>query len=124
MGTILVDPRDSGTLYIAGEDGLLRSTDGGETWERIGEIPGGMMMSISQDRQNLSTFYAAADGRVFKSPDGGQSWQPAGEGLPEGISVVSVAQGDPSIVYAGGLSDSGVLLFRSEDAGESWEVQN
>ena len=124
MGPILVDPRDSETLYFAGEDTLLRSTDGGENWERLGEIPGGMAMSISQDPQIPITFYAAAGGRVLKSTDSGEGWQIVGEGLPEGVSVVSVSQSDPRIVYAGALTDSGVLLFRSEDAGESWEVQN
>ena len=124
MGTILVDPRDSETLYAVGEGGLQRSDDGGETWQTVGDIPGGRAMSISQDRQNLDTFYAAAGGRVFKSTNGGESWQSVGNGLSEGISVVSVAQSDPRIVYAGALSEDGVVLFRSEDAGESWEVQN
>ena len=124
MGSILVDPRDPGTLYLAGEGVFLRSTDGGESWEEVGEIPGGMAMSISQDRRNPDTFYAAAGGRVLKSTDGGKSWRPVGEGLPEGVSVVAVAQGDPRIVYAGALAEDGVVLFRSEDGGESWEARN
>jgi photosystem II stability/assembly factor-like uncharacterized protein len=124
MGSILVDPRDSDTLYLAGEDALLRSTNGGENWERLGEIPDGMAMATSQDRQNPDTFYAAAGGRVFKSTDGGEGWQIVGEGLPEGVSVVQVAQGDPWIVYAGVLSETGVVLFRSEDGGESWKARN
>jgi photosystem II stability/assembly factor-like uncharacterized protein len=124
MGPILVDPRDSDTLYLAEEDGLLRSTDGGENWERIGEIPGGMALSTSQDRQNPDTFYAAAGGRVLKSTDGSENWQTAGAGLPEGVTVVAVAQSDPRIVYAGILNESGVVLFRSEDGGENWEARN
>lgn len=124
MGLILVDPRDSNALYLIGEDGFLRSTDGGESFERLGTIPGGMAMSISQEWQKPDTFYAASGGQVFKSTDGGESWRPVGDGLPEGISLVTVAQSDPQIVYAGALSESGVILFRSEDGGESWEVQN
>jgi photosystem II stability/assembly factor-like uncharacterized protein len=123
MGSILVDPRSPDTLYMVGEGGFLRSTDGGESFERLGSIPGGMAMSISQDRQNPNTFYAAA-GQVFKSTDGGESWRAIGEGLPRGVPVVAVAQSDPRVVYAGLLSESGVILFRSEDAGESWEARN
>jgi photosystem II stability/assembly factor-like uncharacterized protein len=123
MGSILVDPRNSDTLYMVGEGGFLRSIDGGESFERLGSIPGGMAMSVSQDRQNPNTFYAAA-GQLFKSTDGGENWRPISEGLPNGISVVAVAQSDPWIVYAGLLSESGVILVRSEDAGESWEAQN
>ena len=123
-GPILVDPREPDTLYMVGEDGFMRSADGGKTFEQAGAIPGGMAMWISQDHQNPNIFYAAAGGRVVKSIDGGESWRTVGDDLPEGVSVVQVAQGDPRVVYAGALSNSGVLLFRSEDAGESWEVQN
>lgn len=62
--------------------------------------------------------------RVLKSTDSGESWQPIGRGLPEGVSVVAVAQSDPQIVYAGALSESGVVLFSSADGGESWEARN
>ncbi len=125
MGPILVDPRQEDILYMVGEGGLLHSTNGGESWRELGDVPGGMAMSISQDRQDPDTFYAAAAGRVLKSTDGGKTWQPVGgEGLPEGISVVAVAQSDPWVVYVGALSESGVILFRSDDGGESWEARN
>jgi photosystem II stability/assembly factor-like uncharacterized protein len=123
MGPILVDPREPNVLYLAGKDGLQSSDDGGKTWRQLGVIPGGMAVSISQDRQAPGTFYAA-NGRVLKSTDGGKSWQPVGKGLPEGVSVVAVAQSDPRIVYAGALSELSVVLFRSADSGESWEVWN
>jgi photosystem II stability/assembly factor-like uncharacterized protein len=80
--------------------------------------------SISQDRENPDTFYAATGGRVLKSTDSSESWQTAGAGLPDGVTVVAVAQSDPRIVYAGILSESGVVLFRSEDGGENWEARN
>jgi hypothetical protein len=38
--------------------------------------------------------------------------------------VVAVAQSDPNVVYAGALGQDGVLLFRSEDAGENWKAVN
>jgi photosystem II stability/assembly factor-like uncharacterized protein len=124
MGPILVDPRQSETLYLAGMDGgFRRSDDGGESWSKVGTIPGEMVMSSSQDRQNPDTFYAAGGG-VFKSADGGESWKPSGDGLPENVSVVAVAPGDPRVVYAGALESDGVRLFRSDDGGESWEAQN
>jgi photosystem II stability/assembly factor-like uncharacterized protein len=125
MGPILVDPRQSDTLYLVGQDGLESSDDGGESWRRLGAIPGGMTMSISQDQQEPDTFYAAAGGRVLKSTDGGESWQPTGnEGLPEGVSVVAVSPSDPQVLYAGVLDGESARVFRSEDGGESWQAQN
>ena len=124
MGPILVDPRDPKSLYLAGMDGGFRkSEDGGENWQKIGPIPGEMVMSSAQVRKKPDTFYAAGGG-VFKSADGGKIWEPVGEGLPQGVSVVAVAQGDPQVVYAGALGADGVMLFRSEDGGKSWQARN
>ncbi len=125
MGPVLVDPRQSDTLYLAGQEGFETSEDGGESWRRLGAIPGGMTMSISQDQQEPDTFYAAAGGRVLKSTDGGESWQPTGnEGLPEGVSVVAVSPSSPQVLYAGILDGESARVFRSEDGGETWQAQN
>ncbi len=123
MGPILVDPRESNTLYMVGKDGFQSSDDGGKTWRRLGAIPGGMAMSISQDRQEPNTLYAAG-GQVSKSTDGGESWRTVGEGLPEGVSVVAVSPSDSEIVYAGVLEGVSARVFRSEDGGESWQAQS
>ena len=124
MGPILVDPRQTGTFYLAVMDGSFRrSNDGGKTWEVVGTIPGRMVMSSDQVRRAPDTFYAAGGG-AFKSEDGGKSWRRLGEELPPSVSVVAVAQSDPNVVYAGALGQDGVLLFRSEDAGENWEAVN
>jgi photosystem II stability/assembly factor-like uncharacterized protein len=124
MGPILVDPRASNTLYVAAmEGGFLKSTDGGESWELLGTIPGGMVTWVSQDDQNPDTFYAAGGGEVYKSTDGGESWQPSGEGLPGGVSVVAASPEDSRVVYAGVLEGEEAQLFRSDDGGESWRAQ-
>lgn len=125
MGPILVDPRQPDTLYLAGQDGFESSEDGGESWRRLGAIPGGMTMTISQDQQESDTFYAAAGGRVLKSTDGGENWQPtANKGLPEGVSVVAVSPSGPQVLYAGMLDGESARVFRSEDGGENWQAQN
>ncbi len=124
MGPILVHPRDPSTLYVAGMDGdFLGSEDGGKSWRRLGVIPGGMTMSVSQSIANPDTLYAAGGG-VFRSTDGGKSWRQVGEGLPDDVSTVAAAPNDPRIVYAGVLAGEEALVYRSEDGGESWEATN
>lgn len=106
------------------EGDFLGSEDGGESWRRIGSIPGGMATWVSQSVADPNVLYAAAGGGVYKSTDGGKSWQQAGEGLPGGVSTVVVAPEDPQVVYAGVLEGEEALVYRSEDGGESWEARN
>jgi hypothetical protein len=74
MGPILLDPWRQNTLYLAAmNSSFQRSTDGGETWQRPGTIPGEMVMSSSLDKENPDTFYAAG-GAVFKSTNGDRNW--------------------------------------------------
>lgn len=125
MGPILVDPRDSDTLYVSSmQGGFRKSTDGGESWETVSPFPGGgMVMSISRSWEDPDTFYAANGRQILKSTDSGESWRPVGGELP-GVSAVAVAPNDPLIVYAGVLEGDTATVYRSEDGGESWEVQN
>jgi photosystem II stability/assembly factor-like uncharacterized protein len=123
MGPILVDPRDPHTLYLAPKDMFLKSGDAGKSWEQVGTIPGDVATWVAQDRKDADTFYAASDG-VYKSADGGESWQQVGDGLPERVSVVEVAQGNPRVVYAGALEGDTATVYRSDDGGKSWEARN
>ncbi len=123
MGPILVDPRDSYTLYLALKDMFLKSDDAGKSWEQVGTIPGDVATWVAQDRKVPDTFYAASGG-VYKSTDGGESWQQVGDGLPERVSVVEVAQSNPRVVYAGVLEGDTATVYRSDDGGESWEARN
>ncbi|HEV2094032.1 MAG TPA: YCF48-related protein [Rubrobacter sp.] len=124
MGPILVDPRDSETLYVAGMEGdFYRSEDGGKSWDEVGTIPGGTATWVSQSLEDSNILYAAGGG-VAKSTDGGESWRPMDEGLPKGVSTVAVAPDDKRVVYAGVLDETEALVYRSEDGGGSWEVQN
>jgi photosystem II stability/assembly factor-like uncharacterized protein len=124
MGPILVDPRSPETLYVAGMEGaFLRSEDGGKNWSELGTIPGGMAMWVSQDREDPDTFYTAA-GAVYKSTDGGVNWRRTGDGLPNSVSTVAVAPGNPEVVYAGVLEGEEARVYQSKDGGSSWEARN
>ena len=64
------------------EGGLFRSTDGGDTWERLeGGLPTGVLGRIGVSasparRGRLWTIITAADGRggIFRSEDHGDTW--------------------------------------------------
>jgi photosystem II stability/assembly factor-like uncharacterized protein len=75
-------------------------------------------------------FYAAfAQGGVWKSTDGGRQWKPIFDDQPtQSIGSIAVAPSDPNVVYVGsgeanirGNVSLGSGLFRSTDAGKTWQ---
>jgi photosystem II stability/assembly factor-like uncharacterized protein len=132
IGRIALHPTDPQVVYVAAmghlwgpndERGLYKSTDGGDSWERIlfvDENSG--VVDVALDPENPETVYAASyqrrrrpfgfhgggpGGALWKSEDGGRSWAKLtnsglGNGLPTGDIGrigISVYRSDPRIVY-------------------------
>ena len=128
------------------ERGIFRSTDGGRTFQKVlykNEDVGGM--DVAFDPSNSQTVYAvlwqARQGPwengaftgpgsgLFKSTDGGSNWRQLTSGLPgaaEGLGRIGieVSSANPNRLYAivGATKLGGV--YRSDDAGESWQRVN
>ena len=149
---IAVDPRDPERLFVAvlghpygpnEERGIFRSTDGGETFQRVlykDADTGGADVVI--DPQNPQVVYASLwDARqapwengefagpgsgLFKSTDGGATWKPLNKGLPDfehdglGRIGLGIAPSRTSRIFATVQTKKGGFLYRSDDAGESW----
>jgi hypothetical protein len=59
-----VDPQDSSKLYAATVGGVIRSTDGGQSWTAIpGNI--GSAAALVWDPQRPNTLYAAGTGGLW-----------------------------------------------------------
>ena len=147
---LAVDPRDPNRVFAAvlghpygpsEERGIYRSTDGGQTWQRViakDENTGGSDVEI--DPSNPDVVYASmwevregpwedgnefngTGGGLFKSTDGGSTWHALSNGLPKDLSqiYVAIAPSDPRRLYATLATASGKLnVYRSDDAGDSW----
>ncbi len=118
--SIEIDPSNPRTLYLAGSDGVFKSTDGGASWAILSNMPaeaGTSLRVLVVDPKNPRTSYAGGRS-VYKSTDGGTSWTTLNSGLTtKGISSLTVDPANPQVVYAG-TSDAGV--YRSIDGGTSW----
>ena len=149
IGMIVVDPRDSDTVWVAaqgplwasgGDRGLYRTTDGGATWERMLHIsddtgvsevhldprnPDVMIASAYQRRRHVWTLInGGPESGIWRSTDGGETWTEVEEGLPDvdkGRIGLAISPADPDVVYAivEAARDEGGI-FRSTDRGASW----
>jgi len=153
VARILIDPRNSNTVYVAaegplwspgGERGLFKSVDGGLTWTPsllVSKETG--VTSAEFDPSNPDIIYAAAYQRrrtvaafmgggpesgIYKSEDAGKTWRKLSVGLPAGDKGkigLAVSPIDPRVVYA--TVEAGPEekgFYRSADRGEGWAKQN
>lgn len=149
IAAICIHPNNPDHLYVAvqgsqwsdsEERGIYRSTDGGESWERmlyVDQKTGAA--DLSMDMSNPRILYAGMwDHRrdpwrirsggegsgLYKSTDGGESWVEMTEGLPEvmGKVAVDVSPANPDRLYAN-IEAEGEEggVYRSENAGKSWK---
>jgi len=138
--------QDSKTLYVGtgepnqcgdcyGGSGLYKSTDGGKTWTILGSsyfsgnaissiitfstIPNRLLVSVTSAVccKGFSSYYNANGFGIFVSPDGGTTWYKT-LSSQSGISMVVEDPLNPSTLYAGDFSGT---IWRSEDAGQSWQ---
>ena len=142
VGSIAFAPSDPATVYAGMGDkgnfylgtGVLKSTDGGQTWARVsdGSLPPlGLIARLAVDptdpnRVYVAQYAALADGQIqssgfFRSTDGGVSWTRTLAGLPRDVVV---APSNPQVLYLGmarvdqdGLSAG---VYKSTDAGATW----
>jgi len=83
---------DGNAIFIAGEQGLLlRSTDAGQRFERIGLPYGGSFFALA--RTGRHAVVAGLGGNAFHSGDNGASWQRLAVPVPASITAVRAQDG-------------------------------
>ena len=86
--------------------------------------------TVTGVNNNRNLYYmGTAGGGVWKTEDAGNSWESISDGYFGGsIGAVAVSESDPNIIYVGegeqtlrGNVSSGKGMWKSNDAGESWD---
>ena len=118
---IKVDPHQSQTIYTATLTGLYKTTNGGQSWRKIGQLlPDHMLSDLVLDASTANVLYLASREGIHKSTDGGQTWKAMNAGLSNlNIRALAISSLDSNTLYTG---TNGSGLFRSRDGGESWEA--
>ena len=129
---LAIDPKTPTTLYAAEEQsGLLKSTDGGATFNGIGGsgLPGfGTYVALAIDPNTTTTLYASEQTNgIFRSTDGGNSWAAANTGLTGGSLINAQAlvinPQNTSTLYAAVDTGNGKLaIYGSTNGAGSWTL--
>ncbi|WP_405566988.1 WD40/YVTN/BNR-like repeat-containing protein [Polaribacter sp. Asnod6-C07] len=130
IGAVEIDPRNHNTVWVAAignafkansERGIYKTTDGGETWDKVLFISDQVgFADLELLPNNPDIVYAAAwkaerkpwtiisggtqdEGGIYKSINGGKDWEKLENGLPKGLIGkidLAVSPVDSSILYA------------------------
>jgi photosystem II stability/assembly factor-like uncharacterized protein len=154
IGSIALAPSNPKVIYVgSGEadmrsniaqgDGAYKSTDGGNTWTKIGLADTQQIGRLLVDPRDPDRVFAAALGHpygpnaergVFRSTDGGATWRKV-LFKDENTGAIDLAfkPGDPSVIYAAlwqtrrppwsvypPSNGPGGGLYKSTDGGDTW----
>jgi photosystem II stability/assembly factor-like uncharacterized protein len=125
---ITVHPEHTDTVYLGTTKGVFRSTNRGDSWQRL-SLPGDPdIWAICIHPQNPRILYAGTSPPgVYRSDDSGDSWRKTADpGLPDRVIMgfacrvmrLDIDPNAPNDVYAT-LEANGAM--RSRNGGESWE---
>ncbi|MDG2193695.1 MAG: T9SS type A sorting domain-containing protein [Polaribacter sp.] len=123
---IAIHPANSDIIYIAtGDDdagdsyavGVMKSTDGGTTWNTTGTISANSMNEIYIDPSNPETVTVATNAGIYKTTDGGTNWV---QKLSANVLDIKMKPGDATTWYA--VTSS--TFYKSTDSGETYATVN
>jgi photosystem II stability/assembly factor-like uncharacterized protein len=153
IGAIAIDRRDVKTVWVGtGEtwvrnsvslgDGIYKTSDGGDTWQRLGLANSERIARIVIDPRHGDTVYVAVTGHlwdahpergVYRTRDGGKTWQRVlFVNESTGCADVAMDPEDPNTLYAAmwqfrrqpwtfSSGGPGSGLYKSTDGGDTWK---
>lgn len=137
ISRLLIDPKNTATIYAATTYGLFKSTDRGDRWTlKLGSRTVASVTDLLIDPTNPSTLYAAlsspfvrTEKGFYRSTNGGDTWTRINPGLTDaqfGRMNIALAPSDPNILYAAVQNIAtpatpAMFRFKSTDGGLTWQ---
>lgn len=144
LHTILLDPRDSGRIFIAiSAAGCFRTDDSGETWKPINRglksqyIPdpeaevGHCVHRIAMHPSHPNVLFMQKHWDVMRSDNAGDSWHEVSGNLPSDFGFpIAVHSYEPETIYVVPIKsdsehippDGKLRVYRSRTGGNEWEA--
>ena len=125
--SIAFDPDDPERFWQSGTYafGAFETRDGGATFQQLGDVEHLDHISVDFDDPERRTLLSGGHERsaLYLSTDGGASWTDIAGSLPDGVGFTSYPVVlDASTFLLGTNNGERSGIFRSDDAGQSWEM--
>lgn len=110
----------SGHPSTGGNTGLIKSNDGGVTWQHVSNViePPVDFHAMAVSKQNPETIIGFDSGArgLFKTVDAGKTWETIEPPQFEYISALAISPNNSEIIFAG----TGNGIYKSNNGGEDW----
>ncbi len=101
---LVFDPSKNDALIFASNYGLLKSMDGGETWQSIKLLtpPGSVVIrTLTINPQNTKQIYYGTNKALFRTFDGGKTWLTSTLPSSRAATSLTIDSQTPNVVYLG-----------------------
>jgi photosystem II stability/assembly factor-like uncharacterized protein len=113
----------SGHPSTGGNTGLIKSTDGGQTWQNVATVLDPPVdfhaMAISKSDPSVILGFDSGGRGLFKTTDAGKTWNKF-DYPDQYVTSLAISPGDPRLIIAG--TSEG--LYQSNDGAVSWTQLN
>ena len=152
IGGVRIHPTNPNIVWVSAqgdafksnsERGVFKTIDGGATWKRVlflSDQVGAMDVELQPGNPNVvyawmsrlerkpwTIISGGREGGFYKSTDGGEHFTKITNGLPTeliGKANLAVTNAKPDRIYALVEAKPGGGLYRSDDAGQTWQAMN
>jgi len=115
---IAIDPANTSTLYAGSLGaGVFKSTDASTTWTSVG-LRDRNVFKLAIDPRHTGTLYAATSAGLSRTTDAGATWRTLAQPAAF-VNAMAVDSRDRRRVFIGSTGGS---VYRSIDAGETWDL--
>jgi photosystem II stability/assembly factor-like uncharacterized protein len=117
--SLVINPLDTNTIFVASNAGMYRSLDGGTTFTLV-QV--GNFMRVAYNPADTTILYASGSGNFFRSADGGSTWAQITSITASIRMEFAVTPQNPGIIKAITTNSSYGLegIYSSSDTGKTF----